>query len=356
MQVSHDDIKNYYSTFSSFDSTIHQLKANSYNTNTTSNLKKKIDYGTWQDEVQKKLQICTDDLADNVAPGIENSIEGDFNNMCDIATKLNQEAENYKGYNSTFHSITKEEADADEKKAKTKSTASTNRDNSLRQINKYLAELAKIDFNSQRSTSTETTSAPSDGQTRVPHINPNYDPVKPDYEAWNRGMYGEGYWNSDGTHNEGKGGSVGTNNEGKGGSNYNSTFRGQDNVTVNGNIVTITATGLNPGQANTGAPQTETVSFNATTLKNGMIYLQGENRLNYIYNPNTNAFYDVTGHGKNDSNAPADIISKYSGADAGDLLFKLGGNSSASSLLNWSIGMRNDGYYHGQVGVGTKTY
>ncbi len=338
MQVTIDNISSYYTDFDNFESKLLTLKNDCYNSSTTSSYitASQVDFGTWDDEISAKLKANTEELGVTVLPNIEKSIDSDFTKLYNLSKDLNDEVDRFKGYNSTYNSITKKQAEDDEEKKKKKKTADTNRKSSITKINKILTDMSNISYNGSTAPANNNSGGWGNG----------YVPPKPDYEAWNKGMYGDGYWNPDGTHNEGKGGF-----------NYGTTFRGQDNVTVNGKTVKITAVGLNPGQANTGAAQTETVSFNATTLDNGMIYLQGENGLNYIYNPNTHAFYDVTGHGQNGSNAPADIMSKYSGADAGDLLFQSGGNESASGLLGWSIGMRNQGYYNGQgVGVGTQTY
>lgn len=194
MQVSHNTIGDYASIFTSFRDNLQSLKGGKYTSSNISNLTETaggIQFASWDDEVSTKLKSNRDELSGTILPKVSSSISNEFNTMCTLATNLCNEYSNYKSYNQTYYSIKSDETD--EEKKETRRKAGINRESSLTKINGYLTELAKINFGG---------SSGSTGGTNGRGLNPNYVPEKPDYDAWNEGMYGDGYWNSDGTHNE----------------------------------------------------------------------------------------------------------------------------------------------------------
>ena len=344
MQVSHNTIGDYASIFTSFRDNLQSLKGGKYTSSNISNLTETaggIQFASWDDEVSTKLKSNRDELSGTILPKVSSSISNEFNTMCTLATNLCNEYSNYKSYNQTYYSIKSDETD--EEKKETRRKAGINRESSLTKINGYLTELAKINFGG---------SSGSTGGTNGRGLNPNYVPEKPDYDAWNEGMYGDGYWNSDGTHNEKSGGTTFQTSKWKKcfGADYG------NGVTVNGNRITVKAPLRNVPE---GWPKYETITFTATELDTGLLFLRGDNGFSYICDPNSGICFDVTGA---KGNNPSDIMVAFSEL-GGHKPYEYcwgGGDDSIVDLVGYSCAMRSaqvDGYGKGlNLGCGETSY
>lgn len=180
MQVSHNDIATYASTFTSFKDTLQSLKSGKYNSgnieqlNTTAGT---ITFSSWDDEVATKLKANKEELLTTILPTISNDFNVRFSKMCTLATNICSEYSKYKSYDQTYNSIKSNEEDEDKKETRRK--AGINRESSLTKINGYLTELAAIDFNVAASTASNPQDTPTttEEQTQEPKLSPGVEHI-----------------------------------------------------------------------------------------------------------------------------------------------------------------------------------
>ena len=196
--VSHENIDAYAVYFKKLKDELENIKSDysSSKVESISETASTATFSSWEDDVSAKLIENKNELVNTTLPAISTGISTGYSKMCTLASNLVTEYNNYEGYNRTYNAkirIKKEErTDEDTRQL---NNASSNRDKSIKTMNGYLKELSQIDFNKEVAAAVEEQVKNGRG------LNPNYVPPKPDYEAWNEGMYGKGFWNSDGTHN-----------------------------------------------------------------------------------------------------------------------------------------------------------